>query len=164
MKKLILILITFCSVSMSKDYIDTTIDVIDSIAIEEQKLRSSNALIKSKTDLDNLSTITYENFPLNFLSSKNKAIFIDSLTFSKKGLSSYNYKVLEELKDFNKVYKIMSLFGLEKATTLTVNSQNHEKGGSTSGSIGLTIFENEWCSSPATCSIQNNSKCIADNC
>ncbi|MCF6287829.1 MAG: hypothetical protein L3J53_01155 [Proteobacteria bacterium] len=166
-KILLLFIIALTSVVNSKDYIGETIDYIDTELKAEQKIKSSNALIKSSTDLAYFSQLTYENFPLNYLSPKDKDTFIKSLTFSDKGLSSYNYQILDDLADFNKVYKILSLFGMEKATSLTISSPSkfrelYDDGDSVGA--GLTIFDNEWCSSRATCTALDSSRCIADNC
>ena len=118
MKKLILLLIlTISTVAVSKDLSNEIINYFDKEISQSIKLHQENALIKSQKDLEFYLTIKDKAFPLNLLNEKDKVTFVESLKFNDAGLTSYNYTILENLKE-DDVFKILALFGFENNTTI----------------------------------------------
>ena len=96
-------------------------DVIDLVA--RDAVRASNvahqlALLKSATDVYQYSQATPKNLsPLSALSDSDREKFIQSLQFNEKGLTQFDYTVLEQLSSAQ-VYKILSLFGMQSSAGL----------------------------------------------
>ncbi len=117
------------------------------------------APIKNKSDLDLL--LNKQN-PLDLLSPLSEQVFLDSLVFTKAGLASFNYQVLEdELEDYQ-IYQVLSLFGVQN-TLITLNKlKGHDVVPSASGSG--PHYKGYACVAAGTCKTRKDAICISENC
>lgn len=88
--------------------------------IRQQQLHQQNidlafAPIKSQVDLNHyLSTTKNAKSPFRYLPKFNKQMFLKSLQFGPKGLSTFNYKALVSAGlSASQIREILSLFGMQ---------------------------------------------------
>ncbi len=81
----------------------------------EREIANFHAPVKSQMDLRNFMA-SNRTTALDALSQNSKRDFIGSLKFTKKGLSSFNYNVLEAELTPTEIYGILSMFGLQRGT------------------------------------------------
>jgi len=75
------------------------------------------APVKSQQTLRAYQSITPDVLsPLGKLSLSAKAEFLSSLTFSEKGLTGFNYRVLEDELTASQVHSLLALFGAQHLT------------------------------------------------
>lgn len=80
--------------------------------------RPSTAIIHSQADLNKyLEATSISQSPLGFLSAGAQSRFLGSLKFNDKGVTTFRYDDLVGLSS-SKVYKILSLFGLQDDTSM----------------------------------------------
>ncbi|WP_444887726.1 hypothetical protein [Microbulbifer sp. JMSA008] len=87
------------------------------------------APIKNQLELEKYLEITpTEKSPLNALSEIEREIFINSLTFTSRGIAGFDYSVLSYGPTATEVYNILALFGFQSNTpylpNLTVASES----------------------------------------
>lgn len=99
---------------------------IGAAAMQEPNL---DLLIESRTapiqSLHDLQAHIYssDESPLNHLPQAARIEFESSLSFSKNGLGSFRYDVLEEILSYSQIYKILSLFGMQEITFSLQNAK-----------------------------------------
>ncbi len=160
MKKVMILLLVFVTtIATSRNFIDDVIKFFDDQITEKQDLRQQNALIKSKNDMAFYAKIKDATFPLNYLNDSERNVFINSLSFNEKGLTSFSYKSLENL-DKTQKYKILSLFGFEDATKFILKPNENKtclKGMKCGGPlIGYKCISKGTCQSDSGYACTNN--------
>jgi len=132
---LIGVLLAISFSAYSRDFVDEVIQFFDQHISHWQTLRQENALIKSREDLALYENIRSPQFPLNKLSAKDREVFLDSLEFNDKGLTTFNYMSLEKLTAADR-FKLLSLFGAEHLSQLVEPEiQSPDKGGAVSSTL-----------------------------
>lgn len=86
--------------------------------VNPYKIDLALAPIKSESDLVNYMGNMPKNSPLRMLSDAGRASFIQSLVFGNKGLGSFNYAVLQNELTPTQIYRVLSLFGMQRTTSL----------------------------------------------
>ncbi len=82
-----------------------------------ESLKAENAFIKSRAELDQyIGHVGLGNTPLGKLSESSRVAFLSSLTFNEKGLTSLNYKVIENELTPTEIYRLTDLFGASRLT------------------------------------------------
>ncbi len=84
---------------------------VDSIA----EINILSAPVKSA---ESLSVIESRSSPLDYLSDEGKATFIDSLSFNDYGVTSFNYRVLENELTYSQIREVLSLIGFQHLTSM----------------------------------------------
>jgi hypothetical protein len=162
-------------------------------ATPQQQLRQKAfelAPIKSATDLKNYMIMTPNRVsPLRYLPTQARETFLGSLTFNEKGLTGYNYKILQDSLTPNQTSQVLALFGQQHLTDLTHGkpiNQQAAQPGSLLPTLKQDILRNGdvtpawyydpeggggtegggtkgyWCSSRATCSPKGNDICTSN--
>lgn len=94
-------------------------DEANKLSLWHKQVSASTALIKSENQLSILET-----HPIwNELSSYAQSEFKSSLTFNDKGLTTFNFGVLEEELTVSKIYNLLSLFGQQAYASFMVNAR-----------------------------------------
>jgi hypothetical protein len=76
------------------------------------------APVKSQQTLRAYQSITPEVLsPLGKLSASGRAEFLSSLTFNEKGLTGFNYRVLEDELTPSQAHSVLALFGAQRLTS-----------------------------------------------
>lgn len=92
-------------------------------ATPQQQLRQKAfelAPIKSAADLKNYIIMTPNRVSaLRYLPAQAKETFLGSLTFNEKGLTGFNYKVLQDNLTPNQTSQVLALFGQQHLTDMT---------------------------------------------
>jgi hypothetical protein len=109
------------------------------------------APVKSQQTLRAYQSITPEVLsPLGKLSASARAEFLSSLTFNEKGLTGFNYRVLEDELTTSQVHSVLALFGaqhltsrLEGARVETEVDQKLLKGSQAKSIFNPWLDENE---------------------
>jgi hypothetical protein len=127
------------------------------------------APIRSLSDLhDYMAAHARTRTPLDALSPTAKRVFLDSLSFNEKGVTSFNYAILEDELTASQAYKILGLFGVERLTSKLHNARVVSDtdrlimsnmsvqpatcgGGGTTTSTGMCDHDDYRCISRATC-------------
>ncbi|MBY6064562.1 hypothetical protein [Pseudidiomarina sediminum] len=78
----------------------------------ERALAQSLATVKSEIQL--VEELKDSSSPLNLMSNDAKHEFVNSISFSEKGITSFNYKVLESELTPTEIYRVLSLFGMQR--------------------------------------------------
>jgi hypothetical protein len=76
------------------------------------------AAIKSRSDLIWYVGNMPKSSPLEMLSNQGRARFLNSLSFGSHGLSSYSYADLQAELTASQIYRVLSLFGVQRSTPL----------------------------------------------
>ncbi len=99
--------------------------------------------------------------PLDRLSPQGRARFLSSLTFNRRGLTGFRYDDLQAELSANQVYQILSLFGVQRDTSLVgARVQSNEDRLVTSPYYGGgQDYKNYWCSDYATCDYRYSAIC-----
>lgn len=79
------------------------------------------APIKSRRDLEAYLAHAGRDSPLNALSESARARFVGSVTFSKKGVSGFDYSDLVAELSAKQAYRILALFGEQHITAMIKN-------------------------------------------
>ena len=144
--------------------------------LAERELALHVAKAKSNEDLKNyLATTRADASEFKVLSSGAQKRFLQSLRFSEKGLSSFDYRDLQAELSPTQIYQLLSLFGVQRSTAsipgLRVTSPADEMivalggGGWPPGDSDLPVdYPDKWCESRATCRFSTGAICIGDNC
>jgi hypothetical protein len=82
----------------------------------------SGAIIHSSDDL-NAYLKSAARSPLDRLSPAARQRFLDSLVFGAGGLGSYNYSDLEAELSVSEIHDILSLFGVERTTSMITGAR-----------------------------------------
>ena len=125
---------------------------------QQHALAFAIAPVKSADELKHYLKITPKgHVPFNYLSSVDKRIFLNSLTFGEKGLSGFNYAILKEKLNQKQITEVLSVFGAQHLVASVV-------GDVKSQIAAPTDYKDYKCSIKATCSVSNTEICIGDNC
>jgi hypothetical protein len=145
-------------------------------AVTVRNIAFELAPVKSQQTLRAYQSITPEVLsPLGKLSASARAEFLSSLTFNEKGLTGFNYRVLEDELTPSQAHSVLALFGAQRLTTLLkgarVETETDQK--LLKGSQAKSIF-NPWgdgdeggnekeyyCSGRATCSYSPANICMS---
>lgn len=77
------------------------------------------APIRSLSDLHAyVAAHAKQRTPLDVLSPVARRVFLDSLSFNAKGLTSFNRAVLEDELTASQAYEVLSLFGVQRLTPM----------------------------------------------
>ena len=87
-------------------------NTVDTPANYERALAQSLATVKSEINV--VDELKKPSSPLNLLSDDAKHEFLSSLSFNEKGITSFNYKVLEGELTPTEIYRVLSLFGMQR--------------------------------------------------
>lgn len=119
------------------------------------------ANIKNKLDLSKV--LKRNDSVFNRLSDSARKVFVDSLKFNDKGLTSYNYQVLVDELTESEINLLIQEFGFKNVGTYLIKSEN--LGGDFSYSVmgsgeASKIGEKNYsCSSPGTCREEQGAIC-----
>lgn len=87
-----------------------------SITIRADLTVEINQLLAPIKSSQNLEAFNKEESPLNALPKEARQDFLDSLTFNERGLTGFNYHILETQLSPSQIYKILALFGSQHLT------------------------------------------------
>jgi hypothetical protein len=143
-----------------------------SAAAERRALALELAPVKSLADFHTqIQQINPGASAFRKLSAADQAAFANSLTFNARGVTSFNYKVLEDSLTVHDAYQFLSLFGVQHVVKtlrgLRVESASdlRIRKAEISPLEGLEESgdrHNYWCSSNATCSPRGNDICTGN--
>jgi hypothetical protein len=131
----------------------------------------SAAIIDSRDDL-NAYLHRAAPSPIDRLSPPARQRFLDSLVFGEGGLGSYSYADLEAELSVSEIYDILSVFGVERTTSMitgarVISDRDRELLSRQAADEHLYDFTADYegyeCSGRATCSKKIDSICT-DNC
>lgn len=120
------------------------------------------APIKSESDLTRYLGRMPKDSPLRLLSNGARQRFIKSLRFGSQGLGSFSYKGLETELTASQIYRVLSLFGVQRSTSLIKGARvvtqadkavmDVPDSETASESAPMMDHLDYWCASRATCS------------
>jgi hypothetical protein len=137
------------------------------------------AQVKSRAELDAyLREDSNQDHPLFALSEDGLRQFLGSLVFTERGLASFNASALEAELTATQIYRVLSLFGLQRMAPLVAAKARVETGldrsvidlASTSEftnsplDVACPVIENTECTPPATCRSAFQAWCVTCNC
>lgn len=96
--------------------LSTYSNAADTASNYQRVLAQSLATVKSEIDV--VDELKNSSSPLNRLSDDAKYEFINSLSFNEKGVTSFNYKALESELTPTEIYRVLSLFGMQRLITM----------------------------------------------
>lgn len=140
-----------------------------------RELSYALAPIKSSNDLESYLYDTAQSFsPLDRLSPSGKRRFLESLTFTERGLASYDFADLEAELSVTEIYQVLSLFGAQHTTPMikgarvasdTDNAIISLVGPPLCVSLGCEgDRQASKCISPGTCQASSTSFICTSNC
>lgn len=143
-------------------------DVIDIVARDSAHASSiarQLAPLKSASDVSQyLQTTPSRLSPFSDFSDSDREKFVQSLQFNEKGLTQFDYTVLEQLSSAQ-VYKILSLFGMQSSTGLIKARSNTttDRDVSAPSTMRMADFLLDYrCSDRATCSSSMRNACTSN--
>lgn len=87
--------------------------------MQTNEIAASLAPIKSAEDLKGyMAKTSAAESPLNYLSPPARNRFLSSLRFNEKGITSFSYVDLEAELTPSQIYKLLSLFGIQRTAPL----------------------------------------------
>ncbi len=116
----------------------------------------SDGIITSQKELSSYLQGTAKS-PLDQLSAPARARFLESLEFSERGLSSYDYADLESELSVSEAHAVLSMFGVEQTISMLKGAKIETEtdrmlaappGG---GGGGRTDYKDYKCESVGTC-------------
>jgi hypothetical protein len=117
--------------------------------------------IRNKSELNQV--LKRQDSVFNKLSDSAKKMFVDSLKFNEKGLTSYNYQVLIDELTENEINLLIREFGFANVGTYLIQSENlggdfsySTMGSGEASKIGEKGYS---CSSPGTCREEQGAIC-----
>jgi hypothetical protein len=100
-------------------HVKSTTGQIDQLLKQQKKMDMLRAQVHSKIDLEKFQAATEsDRNPLNLLSEAGRTTFVESLTFNEKGLTGFNYAVLEEELSMSQIHRILATFGSQESIKL----------------------------------------------
>ncbi|HUA78742.1 MAG TPA: hypothetical protein VL997_00100 [Dyella sp.] len=122
-----------------------------------------HAPIKSDRDLAQFQMQHQADSPLRALSPLNQALFLNSLKYNEKGITTIRYDVLESLTP-TQAYQILSLFGMQSLTpSLKLKSVSPLDEQIMSITPSLLPLKDYYCEGKGTCRQGANQAC-SDGC
>jgi hypothetical protein len=152
-------------VKKMSDATNLSADIIMQNEASQTQIDKAVAPIKSARDLQfHILNSPMGSSPLDSLSPRSKQIFLSSLTFNEKGLTGFQYDVLETLTP-TQIYKILSLFGEQRFTSQMKGVRSITAADSLIMSVTpmLAPLMGYRCEARGTCS-EMMSKACTDNC
>jgi len=141
--------------------------------IVERDISVMLAPIRSKATLQEYLATHQKNSPFAALSPGAKRRFVQSLRFSEKGLSGYEYGDLQHELTVTQIYKLLSLFGVETSASaipgLKAKSKSDElillRGKLNQTTLRMaTDYPGYICGGKASCVKDERAICIGANC
>jgi hypothetical protein len=159
--------------------LETVIAIMQQREVARDALDFAMAQIKSENDLQNyLQTQGFSQSPLDALSPPARQRFLTSLQFNERGLTSFEYRDLEEELSASQIYRILSLFGAQHDAAIMkharvvspvdqqiLDSSFHTNGfGGLGGFGGIGDHSDYKCDrlNPHTCTSDINSICTSN--
>ena len=102
---------------------------------------------------------------MNKLSDAGRQRFLDSLVFTENGLGGFNYADLETELSAKEIYRILSLFGVQRTTTLIKGAKILDKTDKAIMDAPDSLMldhQNYECSKRATCSMSAHDICTSN--
>jgi hypothetical protein len=133
---------------------------------------SPSGIIRSQGDLQQYLAATAESeSPLSALSNGARTRYLASITFNEKGITGFHYGDLQSELTASQIVAVLRLFGVEKDVAIIPNVRVETASDQRAvrvfqlldppGDAG-TDYKGYWCSSPATCTVKNDSICTAN--
>jgi hypothetical protein len=127
-------------------------------------------VIRSQSDLQQyLLASANTGSPLSALSSGGRSRFLSSLTFNQKGITGFHYGDLQSELTASQIVAVLHLFGVEKDVAIIPNVRVQSESDRRAIRVfqlldpeSGTDYKGYWCSSPATCTIKNDSICTGN--
>jgi hypothetical protein len=95
-------------------------------SFQPRTITASASVIGSLRDLDSYLRMTARSgSPLDRLSPLGRARFLASLTFNKTGVTGFRYDDLQADLSASQIYQVLSLFGLQRDTSLIVGGGSY---------------------------------------
>jgi hypothetical protein len=131
-----------------------------------------SGIIRSQDDLQRYLAATAESgSPLSALSSGARTRFLANITFNAKGITGFHYGDLQSELTASQIVAVLRLFGAEKDVAIIPNVRVQTASDQRAikafqlldppGDTG-TDYKGYWCSSPATCTVRNDSICTSN--
>jgi len=100
-----------------------------------------------------LNDLIYKDSPLDQLSLEARQRFVDNITFNENGITSFKYSDLEAELTPTKIYKLLSLFGIQRYTSSLRNARVKTTTDLliTTNAVSKDFLMGYRCSSPGTC-------------
>ena len=146
---------------------------LEEMGILERDLSVMLAPIRTEAALRKYLASPQSNSPFAPLSQGARTRFVQSLRFSEKGLSGYEYGDLQQELTATQIYRILSLFGVETSTSaipgLKVQSKSDElillRGKLYNTTLrAATDYPGYICGGKASCIKDERAICIGANC
>ncbi len=138
-------------------------DLISTYQAQQEQADMANAPVKSPSDLSTYESEHVTSSPLNALSPMMKQLFVNSIRYNEKGVTTIRYDVLESLSP-TQVYQILSLFGMQSLTpSLNLRSASPLDKQIMSLHPNLMPLKGYYCEGKGTCR-QNASEACSDAC
>jgi hypothetical protein len=131
-----------------------------------------SGIIRSQADLQRyLAATAGSGSPLSALSSDARTRFLASATFNEKGITGFHYGDLQSELTASQIVAVLRLFGVEKDVAIIPNVRVETASDQRAikafqfldpPADGGTDYKGYWCSSPATCTVKNDSICTSN--
>lgn len=159
---------TIVSATVSAHAAETTrphaLSETDTILLQERR-DALLAPIKSHAELRSYLARTRDrDNPLNLLSGKGRSEFLASLVFTENGLGGFNKKALESELTATQIYKILSLFGVQRTASMLKGAKVLDATDEAIMNVPSLMpdHDNYRCSSRATCSQSAHDICTSN--
>lgn len=134
---------------------------------DRQSVENALAPIRSRGDLQRY--IVKPNIgetPFRYLSSQSLDLFVESLTFTPRGLASFRYAELEAELTPSQIYEVLSLFGVQYLTPQFRYARVETELDQRILEMPTIMkdYKDHYCNPPATCDAYAQRICIGENC
>lgn len=115
---------------------------------------SNTFVIRSQAELRSyISASTKSGSPIDALSPAARSRFLSSITFNNNGITGFSYRDLQSELTASQVYKVLSLFGVQRDTALVgarIATSNDRAYSSVSPNT-VPDYPNYYCEKHGTC-------------